>query len=380
VALEDTALSREISQLCDVRVVHSGGATDLYITCAGPEGAAVDEARRGYEQIAALLKSHHAWIFQERLFTAPGLIEHVLAARSAAYGVIDDGVRPTILAVEAPITPFVGIQVHAVAGVGRPRTMELTEAAVGRCFEHGGCQWLSASGLAGATTAAATVQARQAFEKADALLGAAGTDFSSVARTWIWMDDIVAWYDEFNPVRTQFFRERGLIGREGLLPASTGIGVSPAGGRRCAIDLFAVWGKPEAIVRHHAAGKQRSAYEYGSAFARAATALTPAGKLVFCSGTAAIDHTGATCHVGDARRQTSMTIDNVVSVLSELDCGGRDVVQAIAYCKTPEVYAEFVSRWQGELNWPCLVMPGDICRDNLLFELEAAAAPRARRI
>ncbi len=58
-----------------------------------------------------------------------------------------------------------------------------------------------------------------------------------------------------------------------------------------------------------------------------------------------------------------------------MNCGDGDVVQTVAYCKTTEVegiFEEFKSR----LDWPWITVICDICRDDLLFEIEAAAMPQ----
>jgi len=163
------------------------------------------------------------------------------------------------------------------------------------------------------------------------------------------------------------------------MPASTGIGVSPAGAR-VAVDLFAAWGKEDAMARFHAAGNQRSAYDYGSAFARASRVKMPGGQTVFCSGTAAIDAQGKTCHLNDADGQIRMTLDNVNAVLHDMQCSSDDVVQSMAYCATPQVEAHFRDNFAGQLPWPCLCMIGDVCRQDLLFEVEVTACPNSHRM
>jgi enamine deaminase RidA (YjgF/YER057c/UK114 family) len=174
------------------------------------------------------------------------------------------------------------------------------------------------------------------------------------------------------------FIDRGLLRRgqkasEAQVPASTGMGVAPAGGGRVALELFAVSGPKGSVKRYAASGKQRSAYEYGSAFARASEAQTPAGRTVFVSGTAAIDEAGATCFVDDAKGQIRMTIDNLLAVLRDTRCAPRHVVQAIAYCKTKEIAEYFQHEWIPEVPWPWVVVIGDVCRPDLLFEAELTA-------
>jgi hypothetical protein len=53
----------------------------------------------------------------------------------------------------------------------------------------------------------------------------------------------------------------------------------------------------------------------------------------------------------------------------------KDLVQVIAYCKTTEVEQVFNSI-KGNLDWPWITVICDICRHDLLFEIEAAAMPR----
>ena len=117
------------------------------------------------------------------------------------------------------------------------------------------------------------------LEKSEAVLKSAGIDLFAVPRTWMWLGDILEWYDDFNSVRNQFFTERGLLGATGVkMPASTGIGIGPNNGAICAMDLTAVIEPKNALGYLDVGGKQESAYDYGSAFSRASEAVSPAGK------------------------------------------------------------------------------------------------------
>jgi len=223
----------------------------------------------------------------------------------------------------------------------------------------------------------ATEQAQAMMEKAEAALRQFGADFLSVPRTWMWLKDILSWYDRFNHVRTEYFTKWGLIGAgtRQSMPASKGIGLGPADGSNCAMDLMAVLEPTDCTHYLQAAGKQHCALEYGSAFSRAARSVMPAGETVFVSGTASIDASGATTHIGDALGQINTTIENVRAVLRDMHCSDQDVVQAVAYCKTPEVEKVFDSI-KNKLAWPWVTVICDICRPELLFEIEATAMPR----
>jgi enamine deaminase RidA (YjgF/YER057c/UK114 family) len=114
--------------------------------------------------------------------------------------------------------------------------------------------------------------------------------------------------------------------------------------------------------------------EYGSAFSRASRCITPASETVFVSGTASIDAGGATTNIGDALGQINSTIENVRAVLRDMNTADEDVVQAIAYCKTRDEEKVF-NTVKDNLPWPWITMICDICRPELLFEIEATAMP-----
>ena len=158
------------------------------------------------------------------------------------------------------------------------------------------------------------------------------------------------------------------------MPASTGIGVSSADGSKCAMDLIAVAEPADSIRYLEAVGRQQCALEYGSAFSRAARSIMPAGETVFVSGTASIDAGGATTNIGDAEGQINTTIENVRAVLRDMQAADEDVVQVVAYCKTTEVKRVFDGA-KGDFPWPWVTSVCDICRPELLFEVEATAMP-----
>jgi len=368
----------------DVRGLESSRATELFIT-ATPGGrlSVREEGREIFGAIASVLRERGAWICQERVFAPAAAVDDLRQIRIAAYGDLDDLVEPAWLEAVGHGRGLGGVQVHAVRVPQKPRPLSVQGRPLGRTFEQNGCRWVVASGLSAPRTGDGPAEARATFEQAEALLKQAGADMRSVARTWIFIDDILSWYGPFNEARTSFFVERGVIvpgGTDECLPASTGIGVKPAGEAKCCMDLVAVVGPKGCVQRHHAAGKQRSAYEYGSAFARATQAKTPAGHTIYVSGTAAIDAGGLTCHAGDAGAQIQMTIGNVTAVLREVNSSVCDVVQAIAYCANEKVRGVFEKRWAGEVPWPWITVIGDICRADLLFEVEVTACPGSRKM
>jgi len=231
------------------------------------------------------------------------------------------------------------------------------------------------SGISDQTSADATSQAKLMLEKAEDALRQFDSDLLSVSRTWMWLGDILSWYDDFNKVRNNLFTRRGLIGEGSRqsMPASTGIGLAPSNGCKCSMDLIAVLEPANSNEYVQVVGKQQCASEYGSAFSRAVKAVTPAAETIFVSGTASIDASGATMNIDDPLGQVKTTIENVQAVLRDLNCSDKDVVQVMAYCKNKEVEKIFNSL-KNELQWPWVTMICDICRKDLLFEIEAIAA------
>jgi len=334
-----------------------------------------EQAEELFRGIREALSPGEGQIFQERVFGTKEALEIARPIRAQAYGPLDDGVEASWLVVpEGMNGRIAGVQIHALIGAGKLELLRLEGVACGRMVHLRRGGYLTLSGICAAEAGEARREARGMFERAESVLRQANADMLCVPRTWIWLGDILSWYEAFNEVRNQFFLERGLVGNgvKNKMPASTGIGVSPESGAACAMDLTAVAGPSNAIEYLNAGGRQGSAFDYGSAFSRATQAHTPAGTTVFVSGTASISAQGQTMHIGDAGGQIEATISNVRAVLEQMSCGNADVVQATAYCKTAEVENLFC-RSCSELGWPQITVIADVCRDELLFEMEATA-------
>ena len=369
----------------ETRTITADAVSELYVT-ATPTGAApvAEQAHHLFGAVRDVLTASGARLFHERVFATEDAFATLMPIRARTYGRLDDAVPPAMLAVpEGATGALAGVQVHAVAGVKAPQPILLQGTACGRRLTLGDRQFVTLSGLSSAERGTAPDQAQAMLQDAARILRDVGGDMRAVARTWMWLGDILAWYDAFNDVRTRFFNGQGLIDRTSgrvRFPASTGIGVAPAGGAACAMDLFAVVGAEDAISFLLAGGRQQPAYDYGSAFSRASRSVSPAGETIFVSGTAAIDTSGATVHVGDPAGQIEATLANVRAILDAEHCRDEDVVQAIVYCKTPEVERLFRQRWAEAMPWPQITAQADVCRDDLLFEIEATAVrPAGRR-
>jgi enamine deaminase RidA (YjgF/YER057c/UK114 family) len=229
--------------------------------------------------------------------------------------------------------------------------------------------------------------ARAMFDKAAAMLEANGSSYRNVVRTWIYLSGLLDWYDDFNLVRNDLYGRLGLMPRPGapdsplriLLPASTGIeGHNPAGAS-CAMNVLALAGPasnhPE--VNQLTNTRQEDAFLYGSAFSRAAHLREADVHSVSISGTAAIDDTGRSCHPGNLAGQINHTLDNIQTLVGQKGLSLDDICEACVFFKNGghENVAEFnrIAEARGIADIPAIRIHADVCRDDLLFEIDGAA-------
>jgi enamine deaminase RidA (YjgF/YER057c/UK114 family) len=229
----------------------------------------------------------------------------------------------------------------------------------------------------------------------------AGVRFDQVFRTWLYLGGIVAddgptqRYKELNRARTDFYEGiRFLADRlpEGftgpVFPASTGIGTE---GRGISMSGIALATDREDILAMPLENpRQTAAYEYADRYSPKSPKFCRAMALscgdyatVFVSGTASIT-CSETRHIGNAAAQTHETLDNIEALISEENLAlhglpglgtsldGLGLVRV--YIKYAEDYAaarEACERRLGEL--PTIYAVGDVCRPDLLVEIEGIA-------
>jgi enamine deaminase RidA (YjgF/YER057c/UK114 family) len=226
------------------------------------------------------------------------------------------------------------------------------------------------------------LQAKRMIQRAAGILESQGASYRDVARTWFYLADILAWYPEFNRARTAIYGRFGILpGQENgrlKLPASTGIRGEVSAGAACALDLLAVVGHAESrpLTKQLNNPGQQDAFQYGSAFSRGVLLRHPDVSLLQVSGTAAIDEKGASLHRGDVRAQIDCTFDKIAALIGQEGAHLSDIVAACVFVKRPEdalVYQEQAAA-RGLTNLPAVVMVADICRKELLFEIDAEGA------
>lgn len=221
-------------------------------------------------------------------------------------------------------------------------------------------------------TASRPEQTTAVFEEIEATLAEVDMTFADVARTWLYMDRILEWYDDFNQARDAFFRSRQVY--DGLVPASTGIGSANLCGAAITACAIAVRPKAPELMQVQAITSplQCAALEYGSSFSRAVELSTPKARTLMVSGTASIEPGGATVHIDDVQNQIQLTMDVIAAILHSREMDWSDATRAVMYLKK----AEYNTLWQAWLkdnhleHLPLITLEADVCRDDLLVELE----------
>ncbi len=368
-----------------VRVNDSGRELAL-VTWLAPRATrpSEDAVEQAYRAIAAELRERGCVPVQERVFADLRVAPLVARGRSAALR--DQGeawpVAPTLVE-GAPVGQEGICGIHVLAARGEARPVVEGERTFGTLVETAEARILGLADAGrrsgGRLAPGPAEEAGAAIAAAEELLAREGFSFREVARTWFYLRDILDWYGPFNAVRNAAFRRMGLIGPggDGRIPASTGIEGRNARGGWCTLDLLAVWphGDGRASLRRLHSRRQNEATEYGSSFARATELALGDARYVFVSGTASIDDQGATVHVGDFEAQVRFTFDAVQALLEGVGAGLADVRQATAFLKNPcdgRSFERILER-SGLAEAPVVTTVADVCRHELLFEVDATA-------
>jgi enamine deaminase RidA (YjgF/YER057c/UK114 family) len=342
-----------------------------------------------YSRIAEFVAGVGGEIVQERCYAAPQACEEVVAARRQAFESHGIEVEGTLCFVgeascEGVVPPIAGVQLWVVQpNDGTPRVVPyvVDGQAVGRRFRADHLCYTALSCVGPRRELGADLprgeHAVSMFKEAVRFLDGAGLAFRDVIRTWIYVPELLAWYDEFNVARQRVFRETGLIGEGAAhwLPASTGIQGKCPVGRACKMGVLAASRVNGSAVRVEmvASPGQCEAFEYGSAFSRAVEVRDEAHSQMYISGTASIDAGGATAHVGDIEKQTAHTLEVMRELLGARGHTFADIAHFTAFLKRPEFLAPFrrVAERMGVDCRLAVETVADVCRDDLLVELEA---------
>lgn len=294
-----------------------------------------------------------------------------------------DALRQVFGRVDWPVTwvegaacddaPIAGIQAFVFAGdVDR---ISLAGRVVASVFTSGGAEHCFIGGLSPRVNQISRArQTEAALEELQTALALAGFELADTIRTWFFLADLLSWYGEFNKVRTKVYA--GVKFRTGSLPASTGVSALNPEGLALALAAWALRPMKSGVGAEEVASPlQCPAPAYGSSFSRAMEISSAAGRQLLISGTASIAPGGKTLWQDDVRKQVELTMSVVEAILRSRGFTWADLTRATAYFKHRNDLGAF-SAWcreQGLNSLPIVAAQCAVCRDDLLFELEADA-------
>ena len=269
-----------------------------------------------------------------------------------------------------------GVQVALISGIESTPLFAKNGRLIGRFFEDPDAKYCFLGDVRPSNTQASRGdQTNDVLTAIQDALADADMHFQDVVRTWFYNDDILAWYAEFNHARTAFFQQNKIT----LIPASTGIGVANLSGNALVCRVIAVHPKTSSVtVRRVVSPLQHEPSSYGSSFSRVMEVADRAGRILYISGTASILLNGETAHTGDIEGQIEKTMEVVEAILTHNGMNLSDCTRAIAYFRNREhmPFWEKYCRNHQLQELPVILTKCDVCRDDLLFEIELDAWKR----
>lgn len=375
----------------EVKASERESFTEYFVT-ASIEGEMRAEAAalELFTQLAAILIGNGIQPIQEKLYGTTKVRAEVLKQRDTIYrqrGL--DRSMPVTWIQGTPLNgcDFVGLQIWGMAsrdGETRVSTVENPVTGRGRLWSGRGFRVLHLPSVRGTTAGGVLpkghlAQASNMFANVEQGLAAHEMKFTQVIRTWIYVDRLLEWYDDLNRIRTAHYRKVGLGVEDGpAFPASTGIR-GRSEDEECLMDVLALETDGPASARAmpiRRSPRQNQSFNYGSAFSRGMSLVIEGRRTVFISGTASINQAGASTYVGDAEHQSLETLLSIAAILEEQGGSLQNITSATLFCKTHLAWEawERVTRSLGIPAFPKVCMIADVCRDNLLVEMEAVAA------
>jgi len=243
-------ITRISSRSLDVVTVSRRCFRKFYITAHPTSG---NSPYQMFENLAQFLHDNEARIVSQDVFGCCELYAEGLRALERACGRIEWPV--TWIEGEGPSKrSLTGTQAYAVSGTC-VNSIRLDGRIMGSVFEDDDARYCLLGDLRATSSSGSNIeQARETFEKMELALGHAQMDFSHVVRTWLYINRILAWYDEFNSVRNSFFSQRRVL--ESTMPASTGRSPIP---RPSQVVLTTSWSRVRVAASDTATSANRRA-------------------------------------------------------------------------------------------------------------------------
>lgn len=201
-----------------------------------------------------------------------------------------------------------------------------------------------------------------------------GSVADNLHRTWIYCRDIDNNYHGLVVARNNFFDSCNLTPDTHFI-TSTGIeGKNEFVNRLVCMDSWALFGhKPEQIEYMTALDYLSHTHVYGVAFERGTRIVYGDRSVFYISGTASIDKNGEVLHVGNVRRQTQRTVENICALMNNHGGKIEDLKQAVVYLRDAAdrcIVEEELSK-TAFARIPHIMVKAPVCRPTWLVEIDA---------
>ncbi len=267
---------------------------------------------------------------------------------------------------------------------------------------YDGLRWIQAAACAAEGEGhTAYDQTTEVFTTLRNEVAQAGVSFDEVARIWLYQGGITApedgteRYRELNRSRTDFFEGIQFCRRLGpsrngkiSYPASTGIGTQGRGLVATCLALQTERKDVRLVPLENPL--QTPSFDYATSFSLKSPKFSRAmavaiGDYVttWISGTASIVHSESV-HLGDVEKQTDQALTNIERLIDAENCERHglvgagstlaDLAKMRVYVKCPEDFERCRATCERRLGpVPVIYAHADICRPELLVEIEAVA-------
>jgi len=359
---------KTLFETLDARFLERKNHTECWLTASQDSSQTVTVLQNAMDY----LDSHVFQIISMRMFANRATIEQANAFLKSKYPQI--ACIPILILQDDSAQTF-NLQIHAIAGK-KINAIYFEDRFAGCQFEDDDANYYMLKILPDNIRESQFEQAQNIFDKSQTILRALGCDFSNTIRTWLFADNILSWYGDLNKARNHFFEQHDIYRK--LVPASTGIGVENYYRSAMAVQVLA--GKPKnskASAQIVNSPLQCPALNYKSSFSRAVKFTASDHSKLYISGTASIDIAGKTVFLNDTKTQLDFTMQVVSAILAEAGMSWTNTVSSMAYFKYKEDFALFVDYCRAKnIKIPHVKIHADVCRDDLLFELELDAASK----
>lgn len=342
-----------------------------------------------------------AGLYHQAVFVAD---HRRIPACRALVETIQGADRPATTFVPQPPVDGAAVAVEAwliETGPGAAQVERVAES-VARVSFHGLTWCLAAQAEPRPGTTGVFNQTTSALSVLRGQLARAGVGLEHVLRTWYYLGEITEpeddteRYKELNRARGAFYEGVHFLadcvppGQPAAVtyPASTGIGSDERSLRLSALALQTE--RPDVSTTGLENPQQTSAFQYAACyspkspqFARAMALACGPDTAIFVSGTASITDS-ETRHIGDVEAQTHLTLDNIAVLIAEDNLRrhslpGRGVaLEELALARVYVKHVEDAPRVRAICearmpDTPMIHVVADVCRPDLLVEIEALA-------